>query len=72
MQPYTPEQLCTLCNRIEQQLASLRQHKANLDRDLAVTRDNIIAGQAILATLQAITGQAYDAETVPVDLDPCS
>lgn len=64
----TPTQIVELKERVEGILKNLRQHARNLEEDQKNTRDQIIALQAVVASLRAVLGETYDPATVPVDM----
>jgi hypothetical protein len=57
-----------MCKQLEGRLQRLGQHRANLQRDLQLTERDILIVQGMLAVLQHAQGQAYDASSVPFDL----
>lgn len=63
--------LCTLCNRIEVQLAGKRQYLVKLEQEIAKVRNDVISLQGVLAALRVATGQDYDPTSVAMDLS-CS
>lgn len=64
----TQEEVCTMCNRVQQSLTLHWERFRQLQKEEESVRQNIVALQAMLATLLAIQGQPYDALTVPINL----